>query len=249
MRRTVAVLVAILGLVCAGTLPAMLRTPPPPVVAPPPAPQEPAPVAGPDDYARMLRHCLNFDWKQAECVARRYVDLTDGRDRTEYVRGLLYRMRTQHVTSLADLATGSVECARCAGVSLHNLMLFFRNQGTPGWRLLGMPTRVVYDRGLRLAPDDTSLQIVRAGLLLDLGRRDESERLFPTPPLDDAGLATHDVINMAYYHAARGDRVDLMVWLARAMRRSPEHTREWAAESDDLARYRDDSLVMAMLKP
>lgn len=249
MRRTVAVLVAILGLVTASTLPAMLR-PPPAVVAPPPvAVQEPAPIAGPDEYARMLRHCLDFEWKKAECVARRYVDLADGRDRTEYVRGLLYRMRTQHVSSLADLATGSLECARCAGVSLHNLMLFFRNQGTPGWRLLGMPTRVVYDRGLHLAPGDMSLQIVRAGLLLDLGRVAESDRLFPAPPLDDANLATHDVINMAYYHAARGNRVDLMVWLARAMRRSPDHTREWAAESDDLATFRADSLVMAMLKP
>lgn len=249
MRRSVPALVAILGLIGAGTLPAMLRPPPPPPPLVAPAPASVSEVATPADYARMLRHCLEFEWKKAEGVARRFVDLSDGRDRTEYVRGLLYRMRAQHVTRLADLASGSVECARCAGVSLHNLMLFFRNQGTPDWRLLGMPTRVVYERGLLLAPDDLSLQIVRAGLLVDLGRTAESDSLFPAPPLDDANLAAHDVINMAYYHAARGNRVDLMVWLARAMKRAPEHTLEWATESDDLDAYRDDAPVMAMLKP
>lgn len=258
MRRSVCASVAILGLMCASTLPATLR---PPAPRPPVAQAIPTPamvevavevaadVAGPAEYARMLRHCLAFEWKQAESVARRYVDLVDGRDRTDYVAGLLYRMRAQHVTSLRDLTGGSVECARGAGVSLHNLMLFFRQQGTPGWRLLGESTRLMYDRGLDLAPGDLALTIVRAGLMVDLGDAAAAERLFPSPPLDDSGLEPNDVINMAYYHAARGNRVELMVWLARATKRAPEQTREWAADSDDLDAYRDDALVMNMLRP
>ena len=191
----------------------------------------------------MLELCLRFEWKQAEGVARRYVDLADGRDRTEYVIGLLYRMRAQRVTRLADLESGSVECARCAGISLHNLMLFFKHQGTPGWKLLGTPTRLVYDRGLRLAPEDVSLAIVRAGLDFDVG---EASSGF-TAPVDAGALANGDVINMAYYHAARGDRTALFAWLARAMQRDPEHTREWAADSDDLDAYRGDAGVMGLL--
>lgn len=256
MRRSICASVAVLGLVFAGSLPAMLRPPsgPPRAEEParPAAPvHRPAPamvdVAGPAEYARMLCHCLNFEWKQAERVARRYPDLVDGRDRTEYVQGLFYRVRTQRVTSLQDLATGTADCARCAGVSLHNLMLFFRHQGTPGWRKLGMPTRLVYERGLRLAPGDISLAIVRAGLLVDLGQVEEADRLFPEPPEDAAGLTGNDVINMAYYHAARGDREMLLTWLQRAMDRDSAHTREWAEDSDDLDAYRRDAGVVSLL--
>lgn len=254
MRRSVFTFSAMLGLVLAGSLPAELRLPVPPSEPPleRPGPALPAPamaqLAGPAEYARMLRHCLDFEWKQAESVALLYPDLVDGRDRTDYVRGLLYRMRTQRVTNLQDLATGTAECSHCAGVSLHNLMLFFRHQGTPGWRKLGMPTRLLYERGLRLAPGDISLSIVRAGLLHDLGQGGEGDRLFrPPPPRLADNLTTHDIVNMAYYAAARGNRELLWIWLKAAMDRDPERTREWAGETDDLDAYRHEPVVMALL--
>jgi hypothetical protein len=264
MRRSAMCAVAVLGLVFTGSLPAMLRRQEPPPVREPavqPAAVRPvrpaativAPplveVAGPAEYARMLDHVLRFEWRQASSIARRYVDLVDGRDRTEYVQGLLYRLRMQRISSLNDLATGTADCARCAGCSLHNLMLFFRHQGTPGWRKLGMPTRLVYERGLKLAPADVTLAVCRAGLLVDLDQAAEAERVFPRPPEDLAALTTSDVVNMAYYHAARGDRAQLLVWLTRAMDRDAAHTSEWAAESDDLDAFRDDADVMRLVSP
>jgi len=246
MRRSSLLTVAVMLFLFSGSLSAMLRPPaPPPPSVPVLAPALPE-VAGPGEYERMLAHVLHFEWSQAERVARRYVDLTDGRDRTSYVQGLLYRMRAQRITSLNDLATGTVECARCAGVSLHNLMLFFRHQGTPGWRKLGMPTRLVYERGLKVLPDDTLLAICRAGLLVDLGQTADAQRLFPHPYEDPAELVINDVLNMAYYWAARGDRERVTWWVQRGLERDPAYTRDWARDTDDLDAYRDDAALKAL---
>lgn len=255
MRRTVISGLAVLGLCCAGHVSATLRPPPPPAsrvvptFTPPPAPlPRPRPeVADIGAYARMLAHCQRYEWQEAAAVARRYVDLADGRDRTDYVIGLLYHLRSLAITSSTDLAAGSLESSRCAGISLHNLMLFFRHQGVPGWETLGRPTRLAYQRGLALDQGDLGLAIVRAGLLTDLGQREEAEQLFAHPPEIAAVLPLDDIINMAYYSAARGDRQALGLWLARAMRCTPEHTQQWAAESDDLDAYRDDAGITSLL--
>lgn len=244
MRRVIYGMLVLLALACASRLPAMLRPAAPVPEPPPPLPAATAvpDVAGPEEYARMLAHVRRFEYRDAATVARRFVDLVDARDRTDYVRGLLYRMRELEVVRLGDL-----DHARIAGVTQHNLMLFFRRQGTPGWRALGVPAQRAYERGLMVAPDDTTLRICRAGLLVDLGRTAEADRLFPDSPMCVSHLSTNDILDMAYYRAARHERAEMIWWLRRGIERERVQTRGWALESDDLDEYRNDPEVREVL--
>jgi hypothetical protein len=181
---------------------------------------------------------LARDWVAARKATAGLAD-ANGRDRSHWiVRQLEYlEVRFQGDT---DLDVRSTATALELGIPLHNLMIATRELGAEGWKKLAPLAERAYAAGLADEAQDLTVASCHAGLLTELGRADEADRAFAPPASPDA-LDPIDVINVAYYHAARRDRARTLEWLRHAMAADPAETRTWAAQSDDLNAYRGDA--------
>jgi len=108
---------------------------------------------------------------------------------------------------------------------------------------------------------DEALRWAYAGLLHELDREAEAAAFLRRtgeasswrwsaggPPGSSAGVFTLGYqMLLAYYHTARGDADAAMDFLEAARRRDPVRVVQWARESDDFWRLRDDPRYQAFL--
>lgn len=214
------ILCTVIGLVLAGSVMAAVR-----------------PSAAHVAASRIVEAVLARDWVEARKAADGLAD-ANGRDRSRWVlRQLEYlEVRFQGDT---DLDVRSTATALELGIPLHNLMIVTRELGAEGFKKLAPLAERAYAAGLADEAKDLTVASCHAGLLTELGRGAEADRAF-APPASPDDLDPIDVINVAYYHAAKRDRARTLEWLRYAMAADPAETRTWAAQSDDLNRYRSD---------